>query len=173
MLKLNFKLKVPVANRTVTRDLEKVSEVVLRKAIRAWLRKMVESIPVWEGTARGTLKPLGRFIRVAVPISPVANPSKSQARMAGKLFQLGPIAGEAYGEFDIQETFPNFIFSFTEKLPYVVWNSFGQPLPEVRSAPWDAFDKASVEATQVIRTELRAKIGEAFKKALGVKIINV
>lgn len=172
-LKLNFKLKVPTIKGSVSRALEPVSDLVLRQAARAWLRAMVEAIPVWEGTARGTLKPLGRFLRVAVPISPVASPSKTvSSPMKGRVFQLGPQAGEGYSEFELTSEFPKYTLAFTEKLPYVVWNSFGSPLPTVKSAPWAAFQKAGMAAETTIKAELRKKLGEAWPKVLGTQVIN-
>jgi hypothetical protein len=171
-LKLGFKIKVPTVKGSATRSLEQVSEVVLRQAARSWLRAMVKAVPVWEGTARGTLKPLGRFLRVAVPISPVADPRKRRATIGGKLFNLGPVAGEAYSEYELIEEFPKYILKFTEKLPYVVWNSFGQPLPQVKSAPWFAFDKAGEAAKATVREELRKRIGQAWIQVLGTKTIN-
>ena len=114
---------------------------IFLEAIRAWLRAMIAAIPAWEGTALGGLRPIGRFVKVAVPISP-RGPGRQTHKIYGTTYQLGPAAGEQYTDYNIQMQFPNFMFEFYESLPYVIWNNFGQPLPEVKSAPWFAFQKA-------------------------------
>jgi hypothetical protein len=52
----------------------------VRQAARAFVRKAVVKVPVDTGQARGTFLPLGRFLRVSVPIggaSPKANKSSN------------------------------------------------------------------------------------------------
>lgn len=62
-------LSVPVER--LSKTLRRNSEQILRETARTWLRFMLTEIPVETGMAKGTLKPLGQFLRVAVPISPV------------------------------------------------------------------------------------------------------
>ncbi len=59
-----------------TKTLDKSMNVQLRQAARAWLRAVILKVPVWTGMSRGSLRPLGAFLRVAVPISPVASRKK-------------------------------------------------------------------------------------------------
>jgi len=54
-----------------SKTLNETIETQMRQAAREWLRAVIPKVPVWTGTARGTLAPLGRFLRVAVPINPV------------------------------------------------------------------------------------------------------
>lgn len=47
-------------------------EIQIRNAAREWLRAVILHVPTFTGETRGSLQPLGKFLRVAVPISPVA-----------------------------------------------------------------------------------------------------
>lgn len=54
---------------------EKLLEAIgkqMRNAARAFVRAAIRNVPVWSGMSRGTYLPLGRFLRVAIPINPRA-----------------------------------------------------------------------------------------------------
>lgn len=129
---------------------------IFLKALRAWLRAMIAAIPVYEGTARGGLRPLGRFLKITVPIAPVG-PGRKNHKIRGKNYTLGPGAGEQYTDYDINLEGPQYTFDFYETLPYVIWNNFGRPLPEVKSAPWFAFQKATSAYNETIKQEIQTE----------------
>src|SRR6185436_6344475 len=91
------------ANR-YSEALEKEIEVQIRQAAREWLRAVIPRVPVWAGTSRGSLQPLGRFLRVAIPIS--INPT-SRGREG-----VGPEVGAAESTFDFTSRERRFIFSW-------------------------------------------------------------
>lgn len=70
---------------------------VFRQAARAWLRYIIVNVPVQTGMAKGALAPLGRFLRVAVPISPTRKPYKH--KLEGGVLAT-PQAGADKSEFD-------------------------------------------------------------------------
>lgn len=74
--KLN--LDVPKA----TAAIEKAIEVQMRQAAREMLRAIIVKVPVFTGMARGTMQPLGRFLRVAVPITPKPGAKKYPGKNA-------------------------------------------------------------------------------------------
>ena len=174
MFKVKASFRIPVAREQLTKGIDREARLALRFAVRAWIRAMVTAIPVWEGTARGTIKPLGRFLNVAVPISPRASPHRTQHRIQGIIYQLGPEAGALYQEFnDLDaQVYPRYVFEFTEKLPYVIWNSFGQPLSQVKSAPWHAFEKAEEAFKAELDKQLRKRFNEFWQNLFIPKVIN-
>jgi len=117
--------------RNISRTLNKEYEVQHRQAVRAWLREVISRVPVYTGTSKGTFKPLGRYLRVAVPVSPV-NTTKKFFYYRGKKYPLGLSAAENYFMFQFVSRRTLFTYSYTFNyditLPYLVWNDI-QPGP--------------------------------------------
>ena len=73
---LNF-MSMPLEK--VKKSLLKILQQAMREAAREWLREWLKlGVPVETGMAKAAFKPLGRFLRVAVPISPTRKPYFSQ-----------------------------------------------------------------------------------------------
>ena len=88
-------LEVP--ERRLNMTLDKVLGQVIREAARRWLRKYILHVPAETGMARGALRPLGQFLRLAVPIRPTRKPYFSQ--LEGVIQDID--AGEAMNYWNI------------------------------------------------------------------------
>lgn len=119
-----------------TKYLESEVNIQLRQAVRAWLRVLVEEgvIPVWTGTAKGVFIPLGRFLRVAVPISPIK-----------KRKGFGPDVGANRSTFAFTRNGNSYSFEFIHSVSYL-WDNdnynMSPPFNLTHPGPYRAFEKA-------------------------------
>jgi hypothetical protein len=114
-----------------TEAMEAIVRTQMRQAAREWLRAVIPRVPVWTGMARGTLQPLGRFLKVAVPIHPVAvRPG------------MGPGVGARKSHFSFPERDHRFYFQWSTDVFHFIQNEFYQaPNPPFRlrhPTPWNA-----------------------------------
>lgn len=65
-----FGTKINVDVGRMTKTLNENMSIQMRQAARAWLREVITHVPVWTGTSKGSLQPIGRFLNVQIPISP-------------------------------------------------------------------------------------------------------
>lgn len=119
-----------------TKYLEKEVNIQLRQAVRAWLRVLVEegTIPVWTGTAKGVFIPLGRFLRIAVPISPTE-----------KRKGFGPSVGADRSAFSFVRNGNSYSFEFVHSVQYLADNdqkNMNPPFNLINPGPYHAFEKA-------------------------------
>ncbi len=77
-------------------------ETEMRNAAREWLRAVVPRVPVWTGTSAGTLMPLSRFLRAAIP-APVPEVTR-KGRGVG--------VGEASSHFEFSRRGHRFYFKW-------------------------------------------------------------
>jgi hypothetical protein len=114
-----------------TEALQAEVEVQVRQAARAWLRAVIPLVPVFTGTARGSLQPIGRFLRVAVPIRPIA------VREG-----MGPDVGAAQGKFKFEQRGKRFVFTFDPGVFHFIQNEFyhaeDPPFHLTHPTPWNA-----------------------------------
>lgn len=105
----------------------------MRNAAREWLAAVIPHVPVWTGTARGTLLPLARYLRQSVPINPIVSKQNK-----------GPGFGEALGGFEFDDAGNQYTFEFTNFLEYFKFNdqndasAYGFHL--THATPWYAFE---------------------------------
>jgi len=153
-------------------DINKLGEQELKEATREWLREVIKAIPSWTGTARGTLVPLGRFLKVSVPNSARISNRKSK-KIQGTTFQLGRAAGAQYGQdFDFTQSGFRFQFNYTINLPYIWWNSFGSPVKNLRNpTPWSAIQNGTRAFGAHIREEVPSKLRPIFSRNMIVRVI--
>jgi hypothetical protein len=154
-------------------ELDKLGEVQIREAARAWLRAVIIEIPTYTGTARGTFKPLGSFLKVAIPKgTPVSN--RKSKRIKGTTYQLGFGAGAQYGQdYEFNQTGLRFEFNYTVNLPYIWWNSFGPGLPELRKkAPWKAIQNGTDAFEGHLREKLPGRLSSLFSRHMTGKVIR-
>jgi hypothetical protein len=131
-----------------TKTLDKTMEVQLRQAARAWLRAVVLKVPVWTGTARGTLRPLGQFLRVSIPISPVK-------RKRG----FGPDIGAQRSAFSFNKTATTYSFEFDQQLAYYAVNDFYHVnLPLINPTPWGSFRAGEAAFNKYVQTVLPERL---------------
>jgi hypothetical protein len=119
-------------------DLKKFSKTLKQKlereqneSVKAWFVAVISKIPVYTGTAKGTFKPLGRYLNEKVDISPV-NTTKKYFEYGGIKYPLGfKLAGKYTTYKFTQKNIlggMEYRFLFINMLPYFVWNDM-QPGP--------------------------------------------
>lgn len=151
-IKFRGRLSFPKLDVTkYTEALEEAIETQIRQAAREWLRAVIPKVPVWTGTARGSLQPLGRFLRVAIPISPVA-------RRKG----MGPEVGASKGTFKFQRRGRRFVFTASSTVDHFIQNNFYQaPTPPFHlkePTPWKAFEAGDEAFIRYIKANLVKRI---------------
>ncbi len=134
-MKTRIRLKsINIDSKRFTETLYKELETIMRNATRAWLRSVIEHVPVYLGTSRGSLVPLGQYLRVAIPITPAAHAHPRPG--------LGPEAGAAQGFFEFKRLQKKIQFSFKTNVAHYIINEFTDPRPEIHlthDAPWHSF----------------------------------
>ena len=171
--KVRLRFKVPVVRQVIVdKQVAQKSKVLLRLATRAWLKAAAETIPVYTGTAKGTYKPLGRFLKVAVPIGAVKSDRK-QKRVGGQIHPLGPDKGDFYSDFELKDTHPQYRFIFDQTLPWAVWNILQPGPPQlIQKTPWNSHKIGRKAFFEVIRSEGPKRLRAAYRASLGFKEIN-
>lgn len=132
--------------------LRKAAEAQVRQAAREWLRAVIPRVPVFTGTARGTLIPLGRFLKVAVPISPVAIRSGQ-----------GPDVGAAMTRpYYFHREGDRHYFRFNTDVAHFIQNEFYHaPNPPFRlknPTPWNAIIEGNLAFESYMKTTLPQRI---------------
>lgn len=119
--------------KAITKTTKKQLNIALRQATREWLRHWISNNlpPVDTGMARASFKPLGQFLRVAVPIKIKRKPYYSKLEGGVQSPELG-IEKQSFSFTD-----DNDIYEFTwttETLHYFLAQYYNGPAP-----PGDAF----------------------------------
>lgn len=150
---LEFKGQLYTINFDVAKfkkTLTEKMETQLRQAARAWLRAVIPAVPVFTGTARGTLQPLGRILRVAVPISPIAT-------RKGK----GPSVGASASTFNFTSSNNIYTFSWSnDVLHYYIneYNDMSGLIPLKNPTPWQSIEKGNAAFQLYFDTELQKQL---------------
>lgn len=165
---MTFESSLPIMSLDVkrhTKTLDRVMGQIIREAAREWLRAILTSVngsfPVLTGAAKSTLKPLGRFLRVAVPVTP--QPDKN-GRWRGDRRSLG----EASSSFEIIDRNFEYSFTWSTDLLHYYLNEFFD-IATVSSSPWhsleageraflDYVDKALATRVPDIEIDVRTEI---------------
>lgn len=153
MLKTIAEFEIPTVDlgkyRKEIRDYLKKEQL---EAIKKWLIKILERTPTYTGAARYTYGPVGRkvkhFVRAGSPGSKNDSRRKNKKTFVygGKRYSLDKASAETYQEHKIlaPRSRGNKIrasFSFSPKLPYVIWNDFQKGpawMNLIRATPWKA-----------------------------------
>jgi hypothetical protein len=128
------------------KTLDQKLKTEIRNGAREWLRATYQRVPVYTGTARGTLVPVGKLLRVAVPISPIA-------KRKGK----GPSFGATQSAFDFTFTETTYSFTFDQNLFYYKLNDL-YPNKIIKSAPWYSFDAGAQAFQRYYRQSIKNKL---------------
>jgi len=152
MLKFRGRISFPKLDAAkYTQALEDAVETQMRQAAREWLRAVVPKVPVWAGTSRGSLQPLGRFLRVAIPINPLV-----QRKGAG------PNVGASKSSFKFERIGRRFIFSVSTGVDHFIQNNFYEapnpPFHLKEPTPWKAFEAGEEAYLKYIKENLTKKI---------------
>lgn len=151
-----------------TKDLHQQMQINNRTAARAWVRAVIQLVPVWSGESRGSIKFatgsngfLGSFLRVAVPINPVKGGTRKNKNAT---------TGEAHYDF-VAET-PVYLFKFNSLVPqYMHHEFFARPagINQQIIAPWRSLEAGRLAYKAAIRAELK-KLPKITKYFLRVQI---
>lgn len=154
-------------------NLNKMGEAEIKNTARAWLKAVILEIPTFTGTARGTFRPLGRFLKVAFPQGARKSKRKSK-KIQGTTFQLGFGAGAQYGQdFEFHQNANRFEFNYVFNLPYIYWNSFGPGLPTlIKKTPWFAIQKGESAGFKHIRENIPPQLKIVFGESMTVQIVR-
>lgn len=117
--------------------LDRVLGQIIREAAREWLRAVLVSVParggfpVLTGAAKSTLAPLGRLLRVAVPVSPVSG-EKDRRGLGESSQQFKIVDDKIHGNKRYEYSFEwstdllhYYINEFYGVIPYAPWNTTG------------------------------------------------
>lgn len=163
-----FTIKVKILkfdDKGYTEELGKVLEVQTRQAAKEWLRSVVKEVPVYSGESRGSLLPLGRFLRVSIPIDPV--------EAAIKRYPNGVAKGEEQQLYQFKSTESIYTFKFNTFVPQYLTNEFnrglGQP-PLIHLTPWHSLEEGKIAFQQYLRENLKEKVPRVLKYLTRVKI---
>lgn len=124
-----------------TRTLDRVLGQIIREAARHWLRAVLRSVPerggfpVLTGAAKSTLVPLGRVLRVAVPVNP--EPRAGRNNIVDRRSE-----GESSQSFTLESK--NFEYSFewsNDILHYFLNETF--PMLQVQYTPWESLERGN------------------------------
>ena len=152
MIKVKGKIAVPKFNkRYFNAALQKVLLDGQKEAIAEWVKDVVEQTPVFTGTARATLVPLGRQVGYFFSVIPRPDSGwKKVFKYNGLEYPLGIDYAKRYQEKTITQTFaPNeyrYTFIFEMDLLYAVWNN-RQPAPAwlhlANPTPWVGLERGN------------------------------
>lgn len=128
----------------------KALEDQLKKAMVEFLLAAIPLVPVYTGMARGTFRPLGRFLNVQIPIDPVPGALSAHPTM-------GADAGEAFGqdfEFGTSEHGKPFV-RFNIDLEYFKINELTPgPAWLKHPGPWHSFEAGRKAFREYLRNNL-------------------
>lgn len=159
-----FMTQLTINPQRYTKTLDKVMDTQLRQGARAWLRAVLVKVPVWTGMSRGSLRPLGAFLRVAVPITPKVTRSG-----------MGPDEGAKRSSFKFGKEGTEYFFSFDEQVAHYTINEFfnvSPPLNLITPGPYGSFEAGAEAFQDYIETELPKRLPR-FEEIITTKIIRV
>lgn len=133
-----------------TKTLDKTMEVQLRQAARAWLRAVIVKVPVWTGMSRGSLIPLGAFLRVKIPITPVASKPG-----------MGPLAGSLRSSFNFTKRGTSYSFEFDESVAHYTINEFfdvSHTIKLITPGPYNSFRFGAAAFQAYVTNELPKRL---------------
>jgi len=135
----------------------KALEVQMRQASREFLRAVIVRVPVYTGMARGSLVPLGRFLRVAVPINPDPGAKKHPNK--------NPAAGAAASSFKFtNEGGFNPRLRLDIGVLHFELNEFRpSTLPLRHPTPWHSFEAGREAFKAYLRENLTKKVPRVKK----------
>lgn len=138
-----------------TRAVREAIEAEFRQAARAFIRAAIPRVPVQTGMARGSFLNVGRFLRVAVPITPTRFNQRYYPPGGGSIPKT-PESGAALStrpESMIKRQGNRVTFTFqTGVFHYTLEDAIG-----VRSGPWGSFAAGRAAFTARIRN-LRTRL---------------
>jgi hypothetical protein len=143
-MRINLKLHKFIFNKGGwTKKLEEQGFVLMREAMREWVRAVIVKIPVWSGMARGSVKfakgragPgtgvfLHQFLRVTIPINPVANSWR---------WNKNPEAGGKQARWTLTFSKNQYRFTYNNDVVHFLINEFFDGPPPSFTRPWHSME---------------------------------
>ncbi len=134
------------------KTLDAALQTQMRQAARAWLRAVIPHVPVWTGMAASSLKPLGRYLNVAVPIKPRVTRSDKT-----------PEKGRQQQHFEFENN--GYVYTFrwtTEVLHYKLNEYFPSKLKLIHETPWNSTVHGDAAYRKYMRDVLPLRIPRAI-----------
>lgn len=130
------------------RTLDAVLKNQIRIAAQAWLRAVIPKVPVYTGMARSSLAPLGRFINIAVPVTPIARKSNRT-----------PAMGESQSHFEFYDNGVVYNFQWSTSVIHFIANEFyASSLPLTHPTPWNAMQAGERAFNKYVKDILPTRI---------------
>lgn len=120
----------------------------VRQGMRDFLRATMFRVPVYTGMARASLRPLGAFLRVAIPIAPIA---------VRKGYSIAE--GERQGAFAVRSD--KWTYSITlsiSVLHYFMNEFFHSDLPLTHPTPWGSTTEGEAAFRRYMQANLRKRL---------------
>ncbi len=162
MLKFKSKLNtVKLDQAAYTKTLDKQLGIIIREAAREWLRAVITfapsrgGFPVWSGMAKSTLKPLGRFLRVAVPVTPEEGAPDRRSM------------GEEDSSFEISDTNGKYTFAWSNTVFHYYLHEFGLVARNTEpKGPWQSIkhgERAMIRYVEQALVKKLPKVGKYIR----------
>lgn len=132
-------------------------KVQIRQAARAWLRDIIEHIPVYSGMSIASLLPLGGYLHVAIPIN--VNPSSLTHRYGNE--PHGIAAGQLAGGYAFLDDNFKYTFQFSTDVPQFIINDISTGLgspPLLNPTPWNATEQAGFAFQNYLNENLKERV---------------
>jgi hypothetical protein len=144
------KLGIDTGKFTATLDTD--MKVQIKQAARAWLKAVILKVPIWTGTSRASLQPLGAYLKVAVPISPLVTRKG-----------YGLSEGRAKQEFSFSRDGNVWSFEFTEEVAHYLVNEYfnaneGGKFHLKTPGPYRSFAAGEAAFNEYINTYLLSRV---------------
>lgn len=135
-----------------TERTKKQLETQMRQGLREMLRVVIQEVPVYTGMARGSLMPVGKFLRIAIPISP--DPI-AQYKHPGK----NPDAGAALTSFEFVTRGISPQFTLDIGTLHYQLNEFRRSKLKLRHpTPWNSFKKGRRAYVRYLKNNLLRRV---------------
>lgn len=128
----------------------------VKQGMRAFLEAAIPKVPVYSGQARGTLRPLGRYLNVLIPISPTKAARKKHPGNT-------PRKGEDESLFEFKNEGFNHSVELKITLFYFIVNDFHGANFEgsenlIQATPWGALEAGRKAFVAYLKQNLKKKI---------------
>lgn len=176
-----------VALGNFTKQLDQQLMTELRAASAEWVKAVLQTIPVYTGSARGTFAPISRVLKHWGVNNPTVGPVDAAAAKKikrgfyykNKRYILGYTAAGIHSNYSFNMiTRPGqrvMKFNFTNNLPYVLWNTMYKApdwLHLKHITPTYAYEKGAIAFEKYVKNVIPTKL-PSVAGYLTVQIIRI
>jgi hypothetical protein len=146
--------RVEVRRNALSQAMQDAVATQLRQAMREFIRAVLQRVPVYTGMSRGSLRPMARVLRVAIPINPHPR--------AGYYKNKTPEAGERQSHFEFDHTGLNQSVTFRVDVAHYLINEFYTGLRGqenlIHPTPWKSFEAGREAFHAYLRANLMRRL---------------